>query len=97
MKKFPRFPRFFRLGIFALALVLTACSSSGSGGRGDADDQEDLLIRAIFDLDELLDNVERGVPDALLARAKGIVIFPTLYKVGLIGGAQVGRGVVSVR
>ncbi len=89
--------KLLKVFVLALALVLSACASDGNGSRGNADDQEDLLIRSIFDLDELLDNVERGVPDALLTRAKGIVIFPTLYKAGLIGGAQIGRGVVSVR
>ncbi len=90
--------KLLRIMVLALALSLAACASSGNGGgSSNTDDQEDLLIRAIFDLDELLDNVERGVPEALLARAKGIVVFPTLYKAGLIGGAQIGRGVASVR
>ena len=83
------------LAILMAAFLLQGCAlfSSGEGGI----DQEDMLIRAIFNFDELMDNVENRIPDQLLAHAKGIVIFPTLYKAGIIGGAQIGKGVASVR
>jgi lipid-binding SYLF domain-containing protein len=82
-------------GIFLLpGCILFPSGAVNSVGIAE---QEDLLIRAVFQLDELMDNSAVAVPQKILDRAQGMIIFPSLIKAGLIGGAQAGQGVVAVR
>jgi lipid-binding SYLF domain-containing protein len=48
-------------------------------------------------LEEIMAAADKAVPRAIMEKAEGIAVFPSLIKGGLVVGAQRGRGVLSVR
>ncbi|MBC8286704.1 MAG: lipid-binding SYLF domain-containing protein [Nitrospinae bacterium] len=80
--------------IFVFVLLVSACASSPFSGSNPFEHTE-LLLEA----EEALGGVisDSGIPQALLAQTKAIVVFPNLVKAAVIAGARVGRGVVIVR
>ena len=48
-------------------------------------------------LEEIMAASDNAVPRAILERAEGIAVFPSLIKGGIVVGGQRGRGVLSVR
>ena len=48
-------------------------------------------------LDEIMAAADSGIPGAILEKAEGIAVFPSLIKGGIIVGGQRGRGLLSVR
>ncbi len=84
----------FAIGIFLLTLV--GCATN-QADYSPGVDQEDILLRSIYSMDDIMESADNRVPTPILAGAKAVIIFPSLVKVGLVGGAQKGDGVVSVR
>ena len=48
-------------------------------------------------LDEIMAAADSGIPGAILEKAEGIAVFPSLIKGGIVVGAQRGRGILSAR
>ena len=48
-------------------------------------------------LDEIMGAADKAVPRAIMEKAEGIAVFPSMIKGGLVVGAQHGRGIMSVR
>lgn len=48
-------------------------------------------------LNEIMRIPEQGIPNYLIARAAGVVVFPSVVKAGFVVGGRYGRGVVSYR
>lgn len=46
-------------------------------------------------LDEIMEAADKSVPSAILGRAEGIAVFPSLIKGGIVIGGQRGRGILS--
>lgn len=73
-------------------LVLTGCASSSEQG--------DPVVAAEIDrdVDNALAQLYETHPEArdLAAQAKGILVFPHVYKAGFIAGAQYGKGALLI-
>lgn len=67
---------------------LLAAQSSEEGRR---------VAEAATVLDEIMAAADKAVPRAILEKAEGIAVFPSMIKGGLVVGGQRGRGVLSVR
>ncbi len=63
----------------------------------DSADQRELLVEAIQVLEEIQSSPDHQIPADLVAKAKAIIIFPTLLKGGFIVAVRYGTGVASVR
>ena len=57
--------------------------------------QQEVLDKARISFDKLITSVEFGELPGYMKRAKGVLIFPELYKGGFILGAEGGYGVLS--
>lgn len=76
-----------------LALVLAGGLSQPLWANGPADS----IVDSEQVLNELMAIPARQIPRALLSQAEGIVVVPNVVKIGFIGGARRGHGVVMVR
>ena len=66
----------------------------------DAQSAEDEIRRisnAAMVLDEIMGAADKAVPRAVMEKAEGIAVFPSLIKAGIGIGGQRGHGVLSVR
>jgi SH3 domain-containing YSC84-like protein 1 len=59
--------------------------------------QQEVLDKARISFDKLITSVEFGELPGYMKRAKGVLIFPELYKGGFILGAEGGYGILSAR
>lgn len=75
------------LGIFLLTSSATAKTT----------DEQQLLRKAGFVLSEVLESPDIEIPEALIKRAKAVIVFPTMIKGGFMVAARYGKGVVAVR
>lgn len=55
------------------------------------------MADATIVLDEIMGASDKAVPRAIMEKAEGIAVFPSLIKGGIVVGAQRGRGILSVR
>lgn len=76
-----------------IASLLFGAMSAMSRASGPAES----VIESEQVLNELMAIPARQIPQRLLAEAQGIAIIPNVIKIGFIGGARRGHGVVMVR
>lgn len=76
--------------LIAVALAVTTLSAQSS-------DEAKRITDAITVLDEIMAAGDKAVPRAILEKAEGIAVFPSLLKGGFGVGGQRGHGVLSVR
>lgn len=74
--------------IVALSLTTLAAQSSDEVRR---------IANATVVLDEMMAAGDQAVPRAIMEKAEGIAVFPSLIKGGFVVGGQRGHGVLSVR
>ena len=77
-----------RLLVVALVTSVLSAQMTGEALR---------VANATKVLDEVMVAADKGVPSSVMASALGIAVFPSLFKGGLVFGAQHGRGILSVR
>lgn len=77
------------------AFVLVALSLSTLAAQSS--DEARRLVDAASVLDEIMAAGDKAVPQAIMEKAEGIAVFPSLIKGGFIVGGQRGHGVLSVR
>jgi lipid-binding SYLF domain-containing protein len=79
--------------VIALTLFCAATTAALAGPR-----EEGTLLKATQVIEDTQAMPDESVPDWLLRRAYGIVVIPSLIKVGLVGvGGRGGAGVLLVR
>jgi len=61
------------------------------------DDEIKRIGEATMVLDEIMGASDKSVPRAIMEKAEGIAVFPSMLKGGLVVGASHGRGIISVR
>jgi lipid-binding SYLF domain-containing protein len=76
------------LAVVAASRALVAQPSSDEARR---------IADAASVLDEIMAASDQAVPQAILEKAEGIAVFPSLIKGGLLIGGQHGRGILSAR
>ncbi len=80
--------------LFIAAAVLI--SSHLLIAQGSSDETKRISEAATV-LEEIMAASDKAVPRAIMEKAEGIAVFPSLIKGGLVVGAQRGRGILSVR
>ena len=78
--------------VTALALGLTVVHAQQPAG-----DELRRITEAAAVLDEIMAAGDSAIPGAILEKAQGIAVFPSLIKGGLFVGGQRGHGILSVR
>ncbi|HBP10840.1 MAG TPA: hypothetical protein DD452_02760 [Nitrospina sp.] len=82
----------------SLSIVLTLFFTSTIWAQGpDGAKQRKLLRTAQFVLEEIQNSPDSKIPGNLIAKAKAIIVFPTMVKAGFFVGARYGKGVASMR
>lgn len=76
------------LAIIALSLTTLAAQTS---------DEVKRITDATTVLDEIMSAGDKAVPRAIMEKAEGIAVFPSLIKGGIVVGGQRGHGILSVR
>ncbi|MEO8682430.1 MAG: lipid-binding SYLF domain-containing protein [Vicinamibacterales bacterium] len=79
--------------LFSLAATI-AIAVAVVGAQGD---ERKRVAEATTVIGEMMDAGDSSIPRAILEKAEGIAVFPSLLKGGLGVGGQHGRGVLSVR
>ena len=79
-----------RTTLIAVALAVTTLTAQSS-------DEVRRLTDAAVVLDEIMAAGDKAVPRAIIEKAAGIAVFPSLIKGGFVVGGQRGHGVLSVR
>ena len=74
--------------VFVLFLSFSASAQSDEARR---------ITEALRVLSEIMDAGDQSVPRAIMQKAEGIAVFPSLIKGGLIVGGQRGRGILSAK
>lgn len=86
--------RIFLASLASLALVATGCTTTGAGGADSAS------RRAAIDasVDQALNNLYRQEPSSrdLVARARGVLVFPSVLGAGFVVGASRGDGALRM-
>lgn len=83
--------------VLLAAAVVTATPAFVNAAHAGTARQEGLLLTATEVLEDVQGMPDQRVPDALLARAYGIAVIPSVTKVAFIFGGRYGTGVVVVR
>lgn len=60
-------------------------------------DEATRVANATIVLDEIMAAGDKAIPGAIMEKAEGIAVFPSLIKGGFIFGGQRGRGIISAR
>lgn len=68
-----------------------------SSGYADTEAHQNRLRNATLVLEEMMESGDEYIPHDLIAKAKAIMIFPTMVKGGFIFAVRGGIGVASVR
>ncbi len=84
-----------RIALFASLLILTALILPTAPMA--ATDQEEVVTKSRFTVEELLANPDELPIEEYLKQAKGVLVIPSLIKGGFILGAEGGNGVLMVR
>jgi lipid-binding SYLF domain-containing protein len=80
-----------RLGILTVLLVCGIATAKAAEGPAES------VVESEQVLNDLMAIPARQIPRRLLAEAQGIAIIPNVIKIGFIGGARRGHGVLLVR
>ena len=75
-----------------LALSLTVVTAQQTAG-----DELRRVTESAAVLDEIMAAADNAIPEAILKKAQGIAVFPSLIKGGMFLGGQRGHGILSVR
>jgi lipid-binding SYLF domain-containing protein len=80
------------LTVSALALSLTVVAAQQS-----SEDEVKRITESADVLGEIMAAGDKAIPRAILEKAQGIAVFPSLLKGGVFVGGQRGHGILSVR
>ena len=82
----------------SLSIVLTLFFTSISWAQSpDGAQQRKLLRTGQLVLEEIQNSPDSKIPSRLIAKAKAIIVFPTMIKAGFFVGARYGKGFASAR
>jgi lipid-binding SYLF domain-containing protein len=81
----------------AFALIAIATIVNPLVAQKSAEDEVKRVTEATAVLEEIMGAADKAVPRAIMEKAEGIAVFPSMLKGGLVVGAQHGRGILSVR
>ena len=78
------------------ATVALVCTLAAVAPVAQSDESR-RISDAVTVLSEIMEAGDQGVPRAIMEKAEGIAVFPSLIKGGIIIGGQRGRGILSAR
>jgi lipid-binding SYLF domain-containing protein len=79
-----------KIAVLAFALSLATLTAQSA-------DEAKRISDSVVVLDEIMAAGDKSVPRAILEKAVGVAVFPSLLKGGFVVGGQRGRGVLSAR
>jgi lipid-binding SYLF domain-containing protein len=82
---------------FAFALIAIVAIANPIVAQKSPDDEIKRIAEATTVLEEIMGAADKSVPRAIMEKAEGIAVFPSMLKGGLVVGASHGRGIISVR
>lgn len=82
---------------FAFALIAIVAIANPIVAQKSPDDEIKRIAEATMVLEEIMGAADKSVPRAIMEKAEGIAVFPSMLKGGLVVGASHGRGIISVR
>src|ERR1700680_710865 len=81
-----------------LAVLAITCSVSTAAFAADREIKvDDRLDASAETLTDMMRAAEKGIPQDLLDKARGVVVVPGMKKAGFIFGAKYGRGFAACR
>jgi len=80
-----------------LTVVALALSIGTLSAQQTSEDEVKRITDAATVLDEIMAAGDKAIPRAILEKAQGIAVFPSLIKGGVFVGGQRGHGILSVR
>ncbi len=80
-----------------MKIVLIGIFLVTSSASAKTTDEQKLLRKAGYVLQEVLESPDIEIPEALIRRAKAVIVFPTMIKGGFMVAARYGKGVIAVR
>lgn len=89
----------FLVSILTISVgTLSAAPSNGYSKSVEKEKATKTLEKAVMALDNVMEDPENSIPQSLINKSEGIVIFPGAFKIaiGTIGG-QGGRGIAMIR
>jgi lipid-binding SYLF domain-containing protein len=78
-----------------LAALMLACAYPVAARQSS--DEQNRIADAATVLEEIMDAADKSVPRAIMEKAEGIAVFPSLIRGGFVVGGQRGHGILSVR
>lgn len=85
-----------RLLLSTVALAL-ACAAFAGPARAQGSAEQEIVDKARLTVEKLRRDKDLGSLNELLAKAKGVLVIPSLLKAGFILGAEGGSGVLLAR
>jgi SH3 domain-containing YSC84-like protein 1 len=83
---------------FFLSIFLTLLFTTNAWSQNlDGAQQRKLLRTAQLVVEEIQNSPDHKIPGNLIAKAKAIIVFPTMVKAGFFVGARYGKGFASAR
>ncbi len=79
-------------GLLGLGFILSSAEMKSEAGS-----ERERVLKSVEVFKELLTLPEKGIPPALLHKAKAIAIIPGFIKAAYVVGGEHGKGVVAVR
>lgn len=80
-----------------LLIAVAVLTTSDALVAQPSSDESRRIADAATVLEEIMAASDKAVPRAIMEKAEGIAVFPSLIKGGIVVGAQRGRGILSVR
>ena len=85
------------LPVAALVVAVLVLQPARPGAQDNGSEEAERLTTAARVLDEIMAADDSAIPEAILARAEGIAVFPGTVRAGFGFGGLRGRGVLSAR
>ena len=85
------------LPVAALVAAVLVLQPARPGAQDNGSEEAERLTTAVRVLDEIMAADDSAIPEAILARAEGIAVFPGTVRAGFGFGGLRGRGVLSAR
>lgn len=83
--------------LLLLTLLIGVFTSSAPRAQDKASDESRRILDSVAVFNEVMAAQDKAIPEAILKKAEGIAIFPSMLKAGFVVGGMRGHGILSAR